>query len=479
MLRAFPASLHLSYAFSTPNVPRFTFSIMETTRRVTRSAAGADERISSSPPRKKARLANKGSEMHLGKASAGLDAMGNKEPGDVPTSTSKTRKTKAKAAETDKSEFLERLETPWKIGAHVSSAGGVENAVVNAAMTGANSFALFLKSQRKWTSPPLSESSISEFKRRMKEYGYTSNLVLPHGSYLINLGNPDLEKREKSFSCFLDDVKRCEALGLELYNFHPGSTVGAATLEESITHIADCINRAHTETKGVTIVLENMAGAGNIIGGEFAHLGSIIEKVEDKSRVGVCMDTCHAFAAGYDIRTKEGWGKTMAEFEEKIGLQYLRGMHINDSKTEHGSHRDRHENIGLGHLTLQAFKHVVRDPRTQNIPLILETPSFEKAKEVWGVEINVLGRLAGACSGSAESAAPSKSDANFTDDSEQALLSAESQRPQHEALVEEVRAAVKLAEACAKPKKVKTKNAAKRRRKGEQDDDDNDDHDEQ
>ncbi|KAJ3513133.1 hypothetical protein NLJ89_g3121 [Agrocybe chaxingu] len=442
--------------------------------RSSQAVAGAGESVSDSPPRKKVRLESKGSEMHP----ARLDAMDNEEePGDVPKSTSKTRKTKPKAAETDRSEFLERLETPWKIGAHVSSAGGVENAVVNAAMIGANSFALFLKSQRKWTSPPLSESSISEFKRRMKEYGYTSNLVLPHGSYLINLGNPDLfvwrEKREKSFSCFLDDVKRCEALSLELYNFHPGSTVGAATLEESITHIADCINRAHKETKGVTIVLENMAGAGNIIGGEFAHLGSIIEKVEDKSRVGVCMDTCHAFAAGYDIRTKEGWDKTIAEFEEKIGLQYLRGMHINDSKTEHGSHRDRHENIGLGHLTLQAFEHIVRDPRTRNIPLILETPSFEKAKEVWGVEINVLGRLAGA-----ELVAPSKSDVKSTDDSEhQALLSAESQCPQHEALVEEVRAAVKLAEASGKPKKAKTKKATKRRRKdeleeGEEEDDD-------
>ncbi|KAF8886870.1 xylose isomerase-like protein [Gymnopilus junonius] len=309
-------------------------------------------------------------------------------------------KTKVNHAAIDTSDFLPRAETPWKVGAHVSAAGGVENAVVNAASIGANAFALFVKSQRKWTSPPMKDESVREFKKRMKDFGYTSRMVLPHGSYLLNLANPDEDKREKSYECFLDDLKRCEALGLELYNFHPGSTVGATTTEASLGHIADCINRAHKETTVITTVLENMAGAGNIIGGNFAHLAGIIERVEDKSRVGICLDTCHSFAAGYDIHTKEGWNLTsfifsVTKFEEEVGLKYLRAMHLNDSKTPCNSRKDRHENIGLGHLGLQAFHHVLTNPRTQNIPLILETPTFDNNRAVWGTEIAVLNRLSG------------------------------------------------------------------------------------
>uniref|UniRef100_A0A8H7Y1Y7 Apurinic-apyrimidinic endonuclease 1 n=1 Tax=Psilocybe cubensis TaxID=181762 RepID=A0A8H7Y1Y7_PSICU len=311
------------------------------------------------------------------------------------TSSSKPKRARKLKPEVDKSEFLPRAQSQWKVGAHVSAAGGVENAVLNAASIGANSFALFLKSQRKWESPPLSNESITEFKRLMKELGYESRMVLPHGSYLINLGNPDAAKREKSFACFLDDLKRCEALGLELYNFHPGSTVGETSVETSLSLIADCINRAHVETSRVTVVLENMAGAGNIIGSDFGHLAGIIKLVKDKLRVGVCLDTCHAFAAGYDIRTKDGWNMTLTKFDEQIGLKYLCGMHLNDSKTEYNSKKDRHENIGLGHLGLLSFVHILNDPRTQNIPLILETPSFEQAKEIWGTEISVLQRVSG------------------------------------------------------------------------------------
>ncbi|EDR06513.1 uncharacterized protein LACBIDRAFT_251065, partial [Laccaria bicolor S238N-H82] len=294
------------------------------------------------------------------------------------------------------------------VGAHVSAVGGVENAIVNARAIGANAFALFIKSQRKWTSPPLSEESIASFKKRMKEYGYSPNVVLPHGSYLINLGNPDADKRKKSYDCFLDDLKRCEQLGLTLYNFHPGSTVGDCSTDESLSLIAECINQAHKETAFVTTVLENMAGAGNIIGGDFAHLAGIIERVEDKTRVGVCLDTCHSFAAGYDIRTKEGWESTLTKFDSQVGLSYLRGMHLNDSKTEFNSKRDRHENIGLGHLGIPAFQHILNDPRVQNIPLILETPSFEKPAEVWGKEIEVLMKLSGSSGNLEEGQGPSK-----------------------------------------------------------------------
>ncbi|ESK89722.1 apurinic apyrimidinic endonuclease [Moniliophthora roreri MCA 2997] len=315
-----------------------------------------------------------------------------------PIVDAKPKRTKKAKTETlDLSALPERATSAWKVGAHVSAAGGVENAVYNAAKIGANAFAFFPKSQRKWVSPALTATSIQAFKTRMKELNYDPNHVLPHGSYLINLGNPDAEKREKSYECFLDDLKRCHALGLLLYNFHPGSCLGTVPPSTSISHIADCINRAHKDTPGsnVIAVIENMAGAGNVIGGPFSQISEIISQVEDKSRVGVCLDTCHMFAAGYDIRTKEGWDKMLDEFEKEIGLKYLRGMHINDSKTACGSNKDRHDNIGLGYLSLSTFQHVLRDKRVQNIPLILETPAHEDEKEwnVWKTEIKVLNGL--------------------------------------------------------------------------------------
>ncbi|KAF9818968.1 hypothetical protein IEO21_02382 [Rhodonia placenta] len=204
---------------------------------------------------------------------------------------------KAETVEPVPSDFSSRAKSQWKIGPHVSAAGGVENTIINAAKVGANAFALFVKSQRKWTSSALTEHSISSFKSRMKAFGYSPSHILPHGSYLVNLGNPDSDKREKSYQCFLDDLKRCEELGLRLYNFHPGSTVGQATMDESISLIAECINRAHKETQNAVIVLENMAGSGNIVGSCFSDLGKIIEQVDDKTRVGVCLDTCQSHHA--------------------------------------------------------------------------------------------------------------------------------------------------------------------------------------
>ncbi|PPQ82818.1 hypothetical protein CVT25_009196 [Psilocybe cyanescens] len=315
---------------------------------------------------------------------------------ELPTGKIKeTRKPRGQKGEIDPSQFLPRVESHWKVGAYVSAAGGVENAVTNAASIGANAFALFLKSQRKWESPPLNQECIVEFKKRMKEYGYDNRMVLPHGSCLINLGNPDTDKREKSYVCFLDDLKRCEALDLELYNFHPGSTVGETSVDTSLGLIADCINRAHKETNTVIIVLENMAGAGNIIGSDFAHLAGIIKLVDDKSRVGVCLDTCKQLPSFLISKatTFEPTKAGITKFDELVGLKYLCGMHLNDSKTGYNSKKDRHENIGLGHLGLLSFLHILQDPRTQNIPLILETPSFEQAKEVWGTEIAVLQRV--------------------------------------------------------------------------------------
>ncbi|KAJ8454412.1 hypothetical protein ONZ51_g13037 [Trametes cubensis] len=370
-------------------------------------------------------------------------------------SQKKPRQRKKTVNEHAPGDFMVRAANPWKIGPHVSSAGGVENAIINAASVGANAFAIFLKSQRKWESNALKDESITKFKERMKAFGYSPSHVLPHGSYLVNLGNPDSDKREKSFACFLDDLKRCEQLGLHLYNFHPGSTVGAGTMEDSLSLIAECINRAHRQTDNVVIVLENMAGSGNVIGSRFSELGQIIREVKNKARVGVCLDTCeihaafglrsefnyppgHMYAAGYDITTREGWQRTMEEFDREIGVGYLRGMHLNDSKATLGSKKDRHENIGLyvismlvphiehslayhvrlsinvcmrsGHLGLRTFVHILADPPTRDIPLILETPAYDiptgsnaaardrlatEGMGVWRTEVAVLNRLSG------------------------------------------------------------------------------------
>ncbi|KAG6877383.1 hypothetical protein C0993_007903 [Termitomyces sp. T159_Od127] len=356
---------------------------MVKTRKSTRLAA-QDTTESSEPRMKRIKL---DSEPHAGMGSKSIHISFAKQKRGVKTPM------------IDKSMFPTRYESSWKVGAHVSASGGIENTILNAAEIGANAFALFLKSQRKWTSPPLTPESIATFKERMVEYGYSSSVILPHGSYLINLGNVDPEKREKSYQCFVDDLKRCEQLGLTLYNFHPGSTVGETTTENSISLIAECINRAHKETKTVTTVLENMASyffrSGNVIGYDFAHLGAIIAQVKDKSRVGVCLDTCHMFSAGYDIRKKEDWNATIKIFDADVGLSYLRGMHLNDSKTEHNSRKDRHENIGLGHIGIAGFHHILNDPRVQHIPLVLETPSFELPKEIWAKEIEALNRLSG------------------------------------------------------------------------------------
>ncbi|TFK56306.1 AP endonuclease [Heliocybe sulcata] len=308
--------------------------------------------------------------------------------------STRKRKKKEPPPEPTLADFPPRPVNAWKLGAHVSAAGGVENAVANAAAIGANAFALFVKSQRKWAGPPQTEESIAKFKSRLETLQYSPKHVLPHGSYLINLGHPDEERREKAYEGLLDELRRCEQLGLQLYNFHPGSTTGAIPKETAIANIAGCLNRAHKETREIVTVIENMAGAGNVIGAAFAEIGGIIKLVEDKSRVGVCLDTCHMFAAGYDIRTLEGWRAMMNEFENEIGLQYLRGMHINDSKADLASKKDRHQNIGLGFLGLETFHHIVTDERVRDIPLVMETPQYEDV-EVWKKELEVLNRMSG------------------------------------------------------------------------------------
>ncbi len=272
------------------------------------------------------------------------------------------------------------------VGAHCSASGGVFNAVANAEKIGAKAFALFTKNQRRWDAKPLDTKTIDKFKKALDDSGILPKHVLPHDSYLINLGHPEEEKLEKSRNAFIDELQRCELLGLDRLNFHPGSHLRKIDEDVCLDRIAESINIALDKTTGVSAVLENTAGQGSNLGWKFEHLAHIIDKVEDKSRIGVCIDTCHIFTAGYDIRTRETYDKTWEEFEHIVGFKYLMGMHINDSKADLGSHIDRHHSLGLGKIGLDSFKFLMNDERMDNIPLILETID----DSIWKEEIELL-----------------------------------------------------------------------------------------
>ncbi|MBQ3733712.1 MAG: deoxyribonuclease IV [Bacteroidales bacterium] len=272
------------------------------------------------------------------------------------------------------------------IGPHVSASGGVENAPLNAMQVGATAFALFTKNQRQWFSAPLSDKSIAAFKENLAKSGISTDYVLPHDSYLINLGSPDAEGLEKSRNSFIEEMHRCEQLGLKMLNFHPGSHLKQIPLEECLTRVAESINLALEKTSGVTAVIENTAGQGTNVGFSFHHLAHIIDKVEDKSRVGVCLDTCHTYSAGYDLKTEAGYKATFEEFENVVGFSYLRAIHLNDTKKEFGSRVDRHDSIGKGLLGMEFFERLMNDPRFDNMPLILETPD----ETLWAEEIKLL-----------------------------------------------------------------------------------------
>ncbi|MES9923866.1 MAG: deoxyribonuclease IV [Candidatus Thiodiazotropha endolucinida] len=272
------------------------------------------------------------------------------------------------------------------VGAHVSASGGVENAPLNAQEIGARAFALFTKNQRQWRAKPLSEKSILAFRENLDGSGISPRHVLPHDSYLINLGHPETEGLEKSRAAFLDEMQRCEQLGLSLLNFHPGATLRKISEEESLQRVADSINLVLEQTRGVTAVIENTAGQGSTLGYRFEHLAAIIDAIEDKSRVGVCLDTCHTFVAGYDLRTGEACDKTFAEFDQVVGFQYLRGMHFNDSKPDLGARVDRHHSLGQGKLGWEVFRYIMHDPRFDDIPLVLETID----ETLWKEEIAAL-----------------------------------------------------------------------------------------
>ncbi len=272
------------------------------------------------------------------------------------------------------------------VGAHVSASGGVENAPLNANEIGAKAFALFTKNQMQWFSAPLTKTSIKAFRENCEKFNYKPFQILPHDSYLINLGHPDNDAIRKSRNAFLDEMKRCELLGLDRLNFHPGSHLNTISIEESLSRIAESINICLDQTKGVTAVIENTAGQGTNLGHKFEQIKFIIEKVEDKSRVGVCIDTCHAYTSGYDIKTPAGFKETFVLFDKIIGFEYLKGMHLNDSKKDYATRVDRHENLGSGFLGVEVFSMIMNDSRFDDIPLILETPDESK----WAEEIQKL-----------------------------------------------------------------------------------------
>jgi deoxyribonuclease IV len=277
------------------------------------------------------------------------------------------------------------------IGAHVSSSGGVYNAPLNAMEIGAKAFALFTKNQKQWVAKPLDSQTIDLWFKNLELSKILPKHILPHDSYLINLGSPDNEAREKSLNAFIDEMQRCEILGLDRLNFHPGSHLRKISEEACLDLIAESINKALDATKGVKAVIENTAGQGSNLGYKFEHLAYLIDKVEDKSRIGVCIDTCHMFSAGYDIRTSEAYDKTWNEFDNIVGFKYLMGMHINDAKPALGSKVDRHDSLGKGSIGLDSFRFLMNDERMDDIPLILETIE----PEIWKEEIELLYSLEG------------------------------------------------------------------------------------
>ncbi|KAI1768299.1 AP endonuclease [Hypoxylon sp. FL1150] len=323
-----------------------------------------------------------------------------------PKTTKKRKTAKAKTENLMapvKRTIISTLSKSMYIGAHVSSAGGVQNSINNAVRVGANAFALFLKSQRKWANPPIASDALNGFLSLSKEHKFEVHKhCLPHGSYLVNLAAAEKDKADQAYNSFIDDLQRCESLGVRLYNFHPGNTNGE-NRAEAIGRIAKQLNQAHKATKTVVTVLENMAGQGNVIGCTFEDLRDIIALVEDKTRVGVCIDTCHAFAAGYDLRTPEAFADTMSKFNSIVGADYLKALHLNDSKAPFNSRRDLHANIGTGFLGLRAFHNVVNHGAFQGMPMVLETPIDQKGadgktfedKQVWADEIKMLESLIG------------------------------------------------------------------------------------
>ena len=276
------------------------------------------------------------------------------------------------------------------IGAHVSIAGGVENAPLRAHELGATAFALFTKNQRQWSAPPLAEASIDAFRANCATCGYANGMILPHDTYLINLAQPDPVKRAAAIDAFAAELERCRALGIDRLNFHPGSHLGKVSEDEGVSLVAASVREALDRVPDVMAVFENTAGQGSNLGYSFEQLSEMLARTDRPGRVGVCIDTCHTSAAGYELRTQEGYEKTFARFDSLIGFKYLKGMHLNDAKGETGCRVDRHASLGEGTLGLELFHRIMRDPRFDGMPLVLETPDESR----WADEIALLSAAA-------------------------------------------------------------------------------------
>ena len=278
-----------------------------------------------------------------------------------------------------------------RIGAHVSIEGGLQNAPLRASEIGAKAFGMFVKNQLQWRGKPLLDEEAEAFTKGLSNCGFEPAHVLPHAGYLINLGSPEELGLRRSREAFFDEMRRCERLGLPGLNFHPGSHKGLIPEEACLELVAESINLALDETRGVSAIIENTAGQGGCVGQTFEQIARLVSLVRDKFRVGVCLDTCHLFAAGYDLRTQKAYEKTLDDFDRTVGLRYLRGMHLNDAKAPIGSRVDRHQSLGSGELGWNAFRWIMQDPRLDEIPLILETPE----PDLWPEEIKALYALAG------------------------------------------------------------------------------------
>lgn len=278
---------------------------------------------------------------------------------------------------------------PWNmlyIGSHTSIAGGLQNAAIEAKALGATAFGMFTKNQRQWASKPITEEEQARFKEKLKALGFTKEQVLPHDSYLINLGNPDDQKRRQSLDAFIDELQRVEALGLDKLNFHPGSHVNKIDRAGSLALVAEALDEALRETEGVRPIIETTAGQGSNLGSSFEEIAQLLSLCNYPERLGVCIDTCHIFAAGYDLRSEEAYYHTFEAFGRIVGFDKLSGMHLNDAKIALGSNLDRHESLGKGQIGIESFIRIAQDPRFRGIPLILETID----STLWATEIALL-----------------------------------------------------------------------------------------
>ncbi len=281
------------------------------------------------------------------------------------------------------------------LGAHMSVAGGIENAFAAGAAVGCDCLQVFVKNQRQWRAPALKSEQIAAYKAAERETGLSP--VVAHASYLLNLASPDDANRNKSITAMVDELERCEALGVSALIFHPGAHMDG-TLKAGIKRIARSLNEVHRKCQGfgTTILLESTAGQGTAIGHRFEHLASILDGVRESDRLGVCLDTCHLFAAGYDFRKKSGYDEMMAELDSAVGISTVRCIHTNDSKRECGSRVDRHEHIGRGKIGQTGFAHFLNDPRWSNTPFILETPKGKDGRGTPLDKVN-LKRLRSLC----------------------------------------------------------------------------------